>query len=87
MVYTTHGHHIRGTVLEEGPHPKVYRCGGPGFCTLCSNEAMIARVETHDQDTLLRVQQALISSGLTQYQAFDAISAMQNDGIIFRERI
>lgn len=88
MVYTSHGHHIKGTILSDEPKPPiVVRCGGPGMCSKCSSEALVAVVETYDEDTLLRVQQALISSGLTQHQAFDAICSMQNDGILFRERI
>lgn len=40
MTYTGHYHHIPGS--PEDPLPfgvKVARCGGPGLCALCSNEA------------------------------------------------
>lgn len=39
MAYTTHGHHIPGSPLEDdaGP-PSVYRCGGPGLCDICSKQ-------------------------------------------------
>jgi hypothetical protein len=86
-MYTSHGHHIKGTILGDETPPQVARCGGPGLCRQCSTEAQIAQIETHDEDTILRVKLALVSSGLSQHQAFDAISAMQNAGILFRERI
>ncbi len=37
MAYTTHGHHIPGTILEDPPE-SVYRCGGPGLCDVCSKQ-------------------------------------------------
>lgn len=38
MVYTTHGHHIPGTV-KGGDHPYgVARCGGVGVCKVCTDE-------------------------------------------------
>lgn len=42
MAYTSHGHHINGTVLEPEPNERA-RCGGPGPCSSCSREAMIGR--------------------------------------------
>lgn len=42
MTYTTHGHHIIGTIKTEPPS-KVARCGGPGLCDQCSNEAEIVK--------------------------------------------
>ena len=42
MAFTTHGHQIIGTtVLPHSPTMSVYRCGGPGICSSCSQEAMI----------------------------------------------
>jgi hypothetical protein len=44
MTYTTHGHHISGTVLNESERPSaVARCGGPGLCAQCSQEAATAQ--------------------------------------------
>lgn len=42
-MYTSHGHHISGTILDESkPRPPIARCGGPGLCKSCSQEAMMA---------------------------------------------
>ena len=38
MTYTSHGHHIPGTVLDEKPK-SVARCGGIGLCGVCSTQA------------------------------------------------
>ena len=38
MAYTTHGHHVPGTPVDEGSPPSVYRCGGPGLCDICSKQ-------------------------------------------------
>lgn len=44
-MFTSHGHHIIGTVL--GPMPEsVARCGGPGLCAQCSEEAERAKRPT-----------------------------------------
>jgi len=41
-MYTSHGHHINGTVKDSGLHrPPVARCGGPGLCSVCSREATL----------------------------------------------
>ncbi len=39
MPYTSHGHHIPGTILAVRPGGPVARCGGPGLCDKCSAEA------------------------------------------------
>lgn len=39
MAYTSHGHHIRGTVDNHERPVKVARCGGPGLCRVCGLEA------------------------------------------------
>lgn len=39
----------------------------------------------HDENTLVKVREALVRSGLSYDQARDAISWMQNFGILFRE--
>ena len=38
MTYTSHGHHISGSVLDSGDAPSKARCGGPGLCGKCSAE-------------------------------------------------
>ena len=40
----------------------------------------------HDEDTLDKVRNALIASGMTGKVADNAINEMQNRGILFRER-
>lgn len=39
MTFTTHGHHIKGTILSVTARPNIARCGGPGLCDICSTEA------------------------------------------------
>lgn len=40
MAFTSHGHHISGTILIDADKPeRVARCGGPGLCSECSKEA------------------------------------------------
>lgn len=41
----------------------------------------------YNEDTLFKVQKALLKSGLDMQQAFNSICEMQNDGILFRERM
>ena len=40
----------------------------------------------YDEQTLFKVRHALVSGGVTDAQALDLITAMQNAGILFRER-
>lgn len=42
-------------------------------------------VESYDEDTLLKVYACLTESGLTEEQAIDAVTCMQNKGVLFRE--
>ena len=44
--YTSHGHRIAG-VVQTGRPASVARCGGPGLCTVCSLEAVMATNERH----------------------------------------
>lgn len=39
MAYTSHGHHIPGTVLQPRTRQLVARCGGPSLCKQCMTEA------------------------------------------------
>lgn len=43
--------------------------------------------ETHTEDTLPKVSAGLREAGLDEDSIRDAISAMQNNGILFRERV
>jgi hypothetical protein len=42
--------------------------------------------EYHDDQTMTKVHAALRGEGLTDREATEAITAMQNVGILFRER-
>lgn len=39
----------------------------------------------HDEDTLFKVYKSMIEVGVTAVQAQEAITSMQNKGILFRE--
>lgn len=39
MTFTSHGHHIPGTLDLRPYGGPVARCGGPGLCPVCSQEA------------------------------------------------
>lgn len=44
IMYTSHGHHIPGTISDttKDSPPAVIRCGGPNICSICAVEAMQA---------------------------------------------
>lgn len=89
-MYTSHGHQVSGTVPESMPNAlSVARCGGPGLCPECSKQAVRLLkgfpAETHDHDTLDKVNAALIRA-VGKNLAQDCIREMQNAGILFRER-
>ena len=102
MTYTKHGHYIMGSPIIPGDEPElVTPCGGPKVCKDCENEAEVAGramralrylqgketgEEYHDDQTLVKVYRALVASGASDTQAVEAISEMQNEGILFRER-
>lgn len=48
-MYTKHGHQIRGTPVEGKKPDQVARCGGPGFCSACSIQAIFALSPTLDE--------------------------------------
>lgn len=50
------------------------------------NEPVREEIETHDHNTLDKVYKGLTKTGLDHQQAVDAITNMQNEGILFRER-
>jgi hypothetical protein len=39
-MYTSHGHHISGSVMDSTPPNTVVRCGGPKTCNVCFGEAL-----------------------------------------------
>lgn len=38
MAFTTHGHHVPGTLTSPAPTGDLYDCAGPHGCALCSEE-------------------------------------------------
>lgn len=46
---------------------------------------VMSRHETHSENTLRKVYEALLEQGIYGQQATDVVSAMQNRGILFRE--
>lgn len=46
MAYTSHGHHIPGTIKGEGTPGERARCGGVGNCTRCTGEAKSAVINS-----------------------------------------
>lgn len=91
-----------GTPIIPGDEPEVVKpCGGPKVCKDCENEAEVAGKalralrylqgketgeDYYDEGTLHKVFRALVASGASDQQAIEAISEMQNEGILFRER-
>ena len=45
MAYTSHGHHISGTIKDDSIPAQVARCGGPGLCSVCSRETVVAQAK------------------------------------------
>lgn len=70
MVYTRHGHHIPGSDEELFPSSKVYRCGGPGLCAACSNDAGI-----FNESRSLRI--AKIKADATGYEGHTLVTTAQ----------
>lgn len=55
MTYTSHGHHIPGTILDALPPETRGRCGGVSLCAICSKEAAAfqARGEVPQEPTTM----------------------------------
>jgi hypothetical protein len=50
MTQTRHGHHIAGTSdRDDDPNKGLSRCGGPGLCRPCSQEAQNALNKLQDE--------------------------------------
>lgn len=61
----------------------------PEMLNLLFNEVKLkpfVEETTYNEDTLLKVYATLTKYGMTNERAIDAVAAMQNDGILFRER-
>jgi hypothetical protein len=66
----------------EGEAECGQECEHPGLCGRdCEHPGL-----THTVDTIHKVYRALRRAGVSLFDARDAISNMQNDGILFRER-
>ena len=99
MAFTSHGHHIPDSSLEIGKPMMLVRCGGPRICAKCSRESEAARsvydsakqndeiAVKHDAGTMFNVYAGLSLAGITGQVAIDAVTCMQNSGILFRERV
>jgi len=96
--YTSHGWEIPGSV-ENHPMPvKSGQCRGPKHCPDCAKEAAEWNIPEssvgwtydqtrHNDDTLTKVDGVLRRCGLESMASLWAIIALQNEGILFRERI
>lgn len=52
MAFTSHGHHIPGTTMDNKPKDR-HRCGGPQLCSQCRREVMIhISKERFDKETV-----------------------------------
>lgn len=51
-MYTSHGHHIVGTI-KSAPPEKVARCGGPGLCELCSKESLFETLQKKETPNMV----------------------------------
>lgn len=95
--YTTHGWEIPRSV-ENHPKPdKVFLCDGPTKCKQCMIQVAewqipdktwwTQDVTRYNEETLHKVSKALQRTGLDDKQSLWAIIEMQNEGILFRERL
>lgn len=63
------------------------RLGGQSIATdINVSSEQIPDETDFDEQTLFKVSCGLREAGLTETQVVDAISAMQNNGVLFRER-
>lgn len=65
---------LMSSLVEEDPDEDVLECNVP------------SHQETHTEDTPYKVRRALQSIGLGEEGVFNCINAMQDEGILFRER-
>lgn len=90
MAYTTHGHHIAGTMTDDIQRP-VARCGGPALCRTCSAQAAVAttvadkKVVSYEAPLLNALFNTLKSSGLSDIQCWKVTRKLQKDGFELRK--
>jgi hypothetical protein len=71
----------------EGPSPESVLRQASEWLREQAAEVNDEPAETHSEETLFKVARALRSLDMTDEFITDAISAMQNAGILFRERL
>lgn len=91
MAWTYHGHQIPNSPVESQTPNRVARCGGIRMCRSCMQD--VANWETTKRKELVATEQTMVKVfgslkklGLSDEMALNAINAMQNEGILFRER-
>lgn len=80
-MYTSHGHHIPGTINNDDRPAQVARCGGPGLCKVCMKEAQkfyggerltMANVDTMKVVDVARKAKLVLLEYLNQWDKVDA---------------
>lgn len=66
MAYTSHGHYIPGTDLDEGKTDVKTRCGGPSICSKCSLEVSELAMQNAEKANL-RAESIFVSSDETKW--------------------
>lgn len=74
MTRTQHGHHIRGTKMDEGSEPLQHKCGGPSMCNQCA------------EDVIEHVQATAIAAGHIQPGDFKTSFSSDEEGQDFSMR-
>lgn len=77
MAYTSHGHHINGTHLEDRPIGLLTaRCGGPHVCQQCAHDALEALypVSVADEVVLEPKPEKLTHDHETMTKVYDALA-------------
>lgn len=89
MTYTSHGHHIPGTILDSQRPTLVARCGGVTFCTECAKECGThegpSEFKLKPEELLVKIYVLLRQAGLSDIQTSETIILMVEAGILHRE--
>lgn len=64
MTYTSHGHLIPGSPVDAESPEKIFRCGGPGLCAVCTRESGEWTESNLIQGAIARV----MNSGLAEHE-------------------
>lgn len=67
MAWTSHGHHVPGTVLGELTPTSRHRCGGPLRCSLCKAE--VTRIIGEPTDYQSKAKRLLVEYVDSQLEA------------------